>query len=150
VAKGSRFTFLINTKLTTLASPPSETGDYLSLFSSLIFNVPLFRVLCQDFESSAVFSTVIRDVTLLVRRSLWLGNIIRMTPLNPSGLAKERKLPGNSSMVDYSKKAKFHKVKCPQCKASILIKPTVKVCPICEGTLRFLEALKEKQYIVRN
>jgi rubrerythrin len=73
-----------------------------------------------------------------------------MTPLNPSGLAKERKLPGNSSMVDYSKKAKFHKVKCPQCKASILIKPTVKVCPICEGTLRFLEALKEKQYIVRN
>jgi len=53
-------------------------------------------------------------------------------------------------MVDYSKKAKFHKVKCPQCKASLLIKPTVKVCPICEGTLRFLEALKEKQYIVRD
>lgn len=50
-------------------------------------------------------------------------------------------------MVDYSK---FHKVKCPQCKASLLIKSTVKVCPICEGTLRFLEALREKQYIVRD
>jgi rubrerythrin len=73
-----------------------------------------------------------------------------MTPSNPSGLAKERKLTGNSSMVDYSKKAKFQKVKCPQCKASLLIKSTVKVCPICEGTFRFLEALKEKQYIARD
>jgi rubrerythrin len=71
-----------------------------------------------------------------------------MTPSNSSGLAKERKLLGNSSMVDYSKKAKFHKVKCPQCKASLLIKPTVKVCPICEASLRSLEALKEKQYLV--
>jgi ribosomal protein S27E len=72
-----------------------------------------------------------------------------MTLSNPSGLAEKRKLPGNSSMVDYSKKAKFLKVKCPQCNASLLIKSTVKVCPICEGTLRFLEALKEKHYIVR-
>jgi len=71
-------------------------------------------------------------------------------PLKSTGLAKERKLSGNSSMVDYLKKAKFHKVKCPLCKASLLIKATVKVCPICEGTLRFLEALKEKQYIVRD
>jgi hypothetical protein len=37
-----------------------------------------------------------------------------MTLSNPSGLAEKRKLPGNSSMVDYSKKAKFLKVKCPQ------------------------------------
>ena len=73
-----------------------------------------------------------------------------MTLSNQSGLAKERKLLGNSSMVDYPKKAKFHEVKCPQCKASLLIKSTVKVCPICEGTLRFLEALKEKQYIARD
>jgi rubrerythrin len=69
-------------------------------------------------------------------------------PLKSTGLAKERKLSGNSYMIDYSKKAKFHKVKCPQCKSSLLIKSTVKVCPICEGTFRFLEALKEKQYVV--
>ena len=86
--------------------------------------------MCQNYASSAVFSTVILDVTLLVRRSLWLGNIIRTTLSNPSGLAKERKLLGNSSMVDYPKKAKFHEVKCPQCKASLLIKFTVKVYPI--------------------
>jgi hypothetical protein len=73
-----------------------------------------------------------------------------MTRSNPSVLAKERKLPGNSSMVDNFKKAKFHKVKCFQCKASLLIKPSVKVCPICEGSLRFPEMLKEKQYIVRD
>jgi uncharacterized Zn finger protein (UPF0148 family) len=71
-----------------------------------------------------------------------------MTPSNPLELTNERKLSGNSSMVDYSKKAKFHKVKCSQCKASLLIKSTVKVCPICEGLHRFLEALKEKQYLV--
>jgi len=51
-------------------------------------------------------------------------------------------------MVDYFKKAKFHKVKCPQCKSSLLIKPDVEVCPICEASLRSLEALKEKQYLV--
>jgi hypothetical protein len=106
--------------------------------------------LCQVYKLSAVFSSVKLDVTLLVGRSLWLGNIIRMTLSNPAVLAKERKLLGISSMVDYSRKAKFLKVKCPQCKASLLIKSTVKVCPICEGNLRFLEALKEKQYIVRN
>ena len=123
-------------------------SDLSPPFSSCFFNVPLFWVLCQCYESSAVFSTVILDVTLLVRRCLWLGNIIRMTPSNPLELTNERKLSGNSSMVDYSKKAKFHKVKCSQCKASLLIKSTVKVCPICEGLHRFLEALKEKQYLV--
>ena len=53
-------------------------------------------------------------------------------------------------MVYYSKKASLQKVKCSQCNASILIKSTVEVCPICEGLLRFLEASKEKQYIVRD
>jgi len=85
-----------------------------------------------------------------IRRSLWLGSIIRMTPSNPLVLAKERKLPSNSSMVDNFKKAKFHKVKCSQCKASLLIKASVQVCPICAGSLRFPEVLKEKQYIVRD
>jgi len=33
------------------------------------------------------------------------------------------------------KRGKLIKVKCPTCKLRLLIKPSVKVCPVCRGLL---------------
>jgi rRNA maturation endonuclease Nob1 len=33
------------------------------------------------------------------------------------------------------KRVKLHPVKCPKCKANLMIKPTEKVCPVCGGSL---------------
>ncbi len=33
------------------------------------------------------------------------------------------------------KRVKLHTVKCPKCKANLMIKPTEKVCPVCGGSL---------------
>jgi rRNA maturation endonuclease Nob1 len=32
-------------------------------------------------------------------------------------------------------RAKLHSVKCPKCKADLMIKPTEKVCPVCGSSL---------------
>jgi rRNA maturation endonuclease Nob1 len=36
---------------------------------------------------------------------------------------------------DDIKRVKVHPVKCSQCKANLLIRPTEKVCPVCGGSL---------------
>ena len=36
---------------------------------------------------------------------------------------------------DEIKRVKLHAVKCPKCKANLMIKPTEKVCPVCGGSL---------------
>jgi rRNA maturation endonuclease Nob1 len=32
-------------------------------------------------------------------------------------------------------RAKLHSVKCPKCKADLMIRPTEKVCPVCGSEL---------------
>ena len=36
---------------------------------------------------------------------------------------------------DEIKRVKLHTVKCPKCKADLMIKATEKVCPVCGGLL---------------
>jgi rRNA maturation endonuclease Nob1 len=36
---------------------------------------------------------------------------------------------------DEIKRVKLHPVKCPRCKANLMIKPTEKVCPVCGSSL---------------
>ena len=36
---------------------------------------------------------------------------------------------------DEIKRVKLHPVKCPKCKADLMIKPTEKVCPVCGSSL---------------
>ena len=36
---------------------------------------------------------------------------------------------------DEIKRVKLHAVKCPKCKADLMIKPEDKVCPVCGGSL---------------
>ena len=36
---------------------------------------------------------------------------------------------------DEIKRVKVHPVKCPKCKANLMIKPTEKVCPVCGDLL---------------
>ena len=40
---------------------------------------------------------------------------------------------------DEIKRVKLHAVKCPKCKADLMVKPTEKVCPVCGGSLPKLE-----------
>jgi rRNA maturation endonuclease Nob1 len=36
---------------------------------------------------------------------------------------------------DEIKRVKLYPVKCPKCKADLMVKPTEKVCPVCGGSL---------------
>jgi rRNA maturation endonuclease Nob1 len=36
---------------------------------------------------------------------------------------------------DDIKRVKLHSVKCPKCKANLMVKLTEKVCPVCGGLL---------------
>jgi rRNA maturation endonuclease Nob1 len=36
---------------------------------------------------------------------------------------------------DDIKRVKLHSVKCPKCKANLMVKPDDKVCPVCGGSL---------------
>jgi len=40
---------------------------------------------------------------------------------------------------DEIKRVKLHSVKCPKCKANLMIKPIEKVCPVCGSYLPKLE-----------
>jgi rRNA maturation endonuclease Nob1 len=37
--------------------------------------------------------------------------------------------------LDEIKRVKLHAVKCPKCKANLMIRPTEKVCPVCGTAL---------------
>jgi rRNA maturation endonuclease Nob1 len=36
---------------------------------------------------------------------------------------------------DETKRVELHAVKCPKCKADLIVEPTEKVCPVCGGSL---------------
>jgi rRNA maturation endonuclease Nob1 len=38
-------------------------------------------------------------------------------------------------MTPEIKRVKLHSVKCPKCKADLMVKPTEKVCPVCGDSL---------------
>ena len=43
--------------------------------------------------------------------------------------------PAGFARMGNEKRGKLIKVKCPTCKLRLLIKPSVKVCPVCRGLL---------------
>jgi rRNA maturation endonuclease Nob1 len=49
----------------------------------------------------------------------------------------------NSLEPDEIKRVKLHRVKCSQCKANLMIRPTEKVCPVCGGS--FSKPMKRGQ-----
>jgi rRNA maturation endonuclease Nob1 len=51
-------------------------------------------------------------------------------------------------MPDEIKRVKLHKVKCPKCKANLMVRPTEKVCPVCGNTLLKPKEPQEKAHIL--
>ena len=48
---------------------------------------------------------------------------------------KRKNQMSNTLEPEEIKRVKLHRVKCSQCKANLMIKPTEKVCPVCGGSL---------------
>ncbi len=54
---------------------------------------------------------------------------------NNSLFSKRKSCMDSTPDPDEIKRVKLHAVKCPKCKANLMIKPTEKVCPVCGGLL---------------